>query len=59
MSTLIEKPPAPERIQDQPPAVPEAAPFRRRRRKHRPGSIALDSGLYVALLLAIFVMAFP
>lgn len=59
MSTLIEKPPAPERIQDQPPAIPEPAPFRRRRRKRSPGSIALDSGLYVALLLAIFVMAFP
>lgn len=59
MSTLIEKPPAPERLEAARPDTPESALMRRRRRKRSPGLIALDSGLYVMLLLAIIVMAFP
>ncbi|CAM3720397.1 carbohydrate ABC transporter permease [Occultella aeris] len=38
----------------QPPKPPE-----RRRRRRSPGAIALDGGLYVTLVLAALVMAFP
>lgn len=59
MSTLIAKPPEIEDAGSRTPTPSAAPPITRRRRPVKPGAVALDSGLYVTLLLAVLVMAFP
>ncbi|MFD1716673.1 carbohydrate ABC transporter permease [Georgenia deserti] len=44
---------------DPAPADPPAPAASPRRRRRRPGAIALDAGLYVGLLLAVLVMSVP
>ncbi|WP_232820228.1 carbohydrate ABC transporter permease [Brachybacterium sp. YJGR34] len=59
MSVIIERSSAAEHLTGELPEAPAPTPLARRRRTRSPGSIALDSGLYVTLMLAVIVMAFP